>query len=98
MVIVNTAMGISYHGYEKEQCTRYCHDRSCQHSTITKEENVDNYPIIASAEKLYYANIRLLHHNGLGLSYAQANILIYVILIPLFSALLLWGIIRKRNE
>lgn len=91
MVVVNTIMETSHHIYEKEQCTRYCHDKGCQHSNIKKNFG-------AGAEKLYYANIRLLHNNGLGLSYAGANILIYVVLIPLFSAVLLWGIIRKRKE
>lgn len=95
MIIVNTLMGTSHHGYDENECTRYCHDEGCVHY----KERVAENDINKNIEAIYYGNIKLLHNNGMGLSYAEANILIYVILIPLFSSLLLWGVIRKpKNE
>lgn len=85
-------MGVSHHRIDDYQCTRYCHDKGCIHY----ERNIGSNSIFRkTAEKIYSKNIQLLHQNGMGLSYAEANLLIYVVLIPFFSAILLWGIIRK---
>lgn len=93
--MVNTTMGTSHHSLDEKECTRYCHDKGCPHYVERQQGRRTSSSLLIFVEKLYTKNIKLLHNNGMGLSYVEANILIYVILIPFFSAILLWGIIRK---
>lgn len=104
MIIVNSIMGTSHHKFEEKRCTRYCHDKGCIHYVDKNRRNSiqgvnSNYTLRLQnwVEKIYMKNIELLHHNRMGLSYAVANILIYVIIIPFLCALLLWNLIRKNG-
>ncbi|MFT5619048.1 MAG: hypothetical protein ACI85I_002285, partial [Arenicella sp.] len=50
-----------------------------------------------SARKLYFDNIRLLKNNGLGLTYKEMNLLVYVISYPILVLLLFWNVLPKNK-
>jgi hypothetical protein len=95
MVIVNETSGPSSIEYRKDKCTRYCHNNTCPH-TLDKYRN-HSTPFIISLEKIYYENIHWLKNNGIGLSYKEMNLLLYVGLAPLITGLLFWGAMRKQS-
>ncbi|MEO0471599.1 MAG: hypothetical protein AAF206_18360 [Bacteroidota bacterium] len=81
---------------QEAKCSRFCHDRYCPHWKDSTQ-SVKSGSFYDLAQQAYDTNILWLRHNGLGLSYAEMNILVYLILFPILSLLLLWGLIRKRH-
>ena len=71
------------------RCTRACHDKPCTH--FDREQADQNLVW------LYTQNIALLKRNGLGLSYKEANLVVYVGVVPMTFFLLLWGVVRRRS-
>lgn len=90
MVGINECSPSPTHAYDNVDCSRYCHDKGCPHASSFRED----HPQLSS---YYVANIQWLKNNPLGMSYQAINLLIYVILAPLFMLLLFWGLIRKRH-
>ncbi len=83
--------------FNPEKCTRYCHSVNCQHSQGGK--GMKDWSLFAqSMGKLYFSNIRLLKNNGLGLSYQEMNLLIYVIIYPTLVLLLSWNLLPKSRK
>ena len=48
--------------------------------------------------RLYEKNIALLKENKLGLTYKEINLLIYVVVFPILSGVMLWGVLRKSRS
>ena len=86
-IIVNETARKPSDKFEKEYCTRACHNHGCKHIEW------NNKTIL----KMYSANIRWLKHNPLGISYKEMNVLLYVVLVPLLILLLIWNLMRKQN-
>ena len=82
------------HNKIANRCTRYCHDHGCPHSkrhfSFLLSENLSE-----KLRVLYCKNIEILGRIP-GLTYKQANILIYVILFPAFWMALFWIVIGQR--
>lgn len=96
MVIVNSSLPKPSTKQNTQQCTRYCHNHSCLHFNQRFVKVKENIPDAEKLRKLYVGNIQWLHQNGIGLSYQNANLFIYVVLFPCLSLLLIWGLLRKR--
>jgi hypothetical protein len=70
------------------RCSRYCERYGCPHATPT------NSPAYFRLRPLYVATIKGLAAGGKKL-YATANIVIYVVLIPLLLMGLIYGALRN---
>ncbi|MCI5057825.1 MAG: hypothetical protein MRY83_17055 [Flavobacteriales bacterium] len=82
------------HDYDPNQCSRYCHDKGCYHIEKKFSDSTgENWFKLGS--EVYRKNILLLKNNGLGLSYKEINLLIYVLLLPIIAFLLLFNLVRK---
>jgi len=93
MIGINEASATPTHRFNTEACTRYCHDHECRHFTARDQEQV----IPTVLQRLYASNIALLQSQPFGLNYRETNLLVYIIILPFFLILGLWGIIRKGN-
>ncbi len=94
LVAVNEAMGPSHHRYDPARCTRYCHDHGCPH--VQQRYDFKNDTAARFAKQVYDANIRALGRGGV--SYANMNLLVYVVLFPLLVSLLLLGALWPRRR
>ena len=92
MVVVNETSEAPTFSYYSKKCTRYCHNHGCLH--VYTKYDIHSKGYLKAMDSLYKANIQWLKHNGLGLSYAEINLLLYVIVLPLLMLLLLWGAVR----
>lgn len=93
MVYINGYGATPTHGFDPEVCTRYCHDHECRHfMAMNKEQAVP--PVL---HRVYDSNIAWLQSRPFGLGYQEANILLYIIVLPIFLVLGLWGVIHRRN-
>ncbi len=90
MIIVNESSEEPTTTYTKGKCTRACHNNLCKHFIELNDDN-----IVKKNFNIYKKNINWLKNNPFGLSYASMNILVYVILFPLFSSILIWRILKK---
>ncbi len=78
---VNATMGEPPTRFDREQCTRHCHDRGCRHQPVLP-------PSLTSSAGLFGDTVRGLHwlgaRTGLGprRGYGVANLLIFCILWP----------------
>jgi glycine cleavage system regulatory protein len=97
MFLVNASASEPGTEYLANRCSRYCHNHGCPHIEQKIEMHKGQYPILLKLKSIYDGNIALLHNNGMGLSYQQANLLIYVLLSPALMLILLWLAIRKRK-
>lgn len=96
MLVVNESASSATHQYLKERCTRHCHDKGCPHFQENFSTYQEQLPFADDFRQLYRENIQALKENSLGLNYRQINLLIYVVLFPLISLLLVWGAWRKK--
>ena len=92
-ILVNSFSAKPSFEYNKEQCTRYCHNKGCVHF----QNSISNETKGSTIVSLYWANIRWLKNNPLGLSYQQMNLFFYVFVTPLLVIVLLWGLFRKSH-
>ncbi|MCI4671033.1 MAG: hypothetical protein MRZ79_23045 [Bacteroidia bacterium] len=88
---VNASQPKATHQFDPNKCTRFCHDKGCPHF----ERRKNSFPDWAVS--LYQSNISMLKNNVFGLSYREANVLLYVLLVPILSLTLLWGLLRKKK-
>ena len=98
MVIVNVTSSSPTDQYIKERCTRYCHNKGCPHFRKNFSTYQDESPFFRSLHQLYWANIKALKQNGLGLTYQEVNLLLYVVIFPCVTVLLTWGALRKQKS
>jgi hypothetical protein len=92
LFVVNWLAPKPQNSFNPEQCTRYCHNLGCKHS-----QSDEGNQFAKSARKLYFDNIRLLKNNGLGLTYKEMNLLVYVISYPILVLLLFWNVLPKNK-
>ena len=97
VIVVNSTMNKPTDLLLENQCSRYCHNNGCPHVESKLEKHATQYPMLSRLKGIYDMNIALLHQNGMGMSYQQANLFIYVLLLPSLMVLLLWGALRKRK-
>ena len=86
--------GEATHEYSEEQCTRYCHDRDCPHSNATGFLKKNHDGIIES-----------LGSAPGGTTYQAANLLVFVVVIPVIwlslyfmNAFFVWQIRRLKRK
>lgn len=79
-----------------ERCTRYCHDHPCPHFA-ERAVGLNSIPGFNGMRFLYRKNIELLGRVP-GLTYEQANLLIYVVLLPAAWLTLFWVVIAQRRS
>ncbi len=94
MIIINEISSSPSSTYSSKECTRICHNSGCKHF-YEKLKNVDETSLAITNFSLYKKNIKWLKNNPFGLSYAEMNLLVYVILFPLISILLLIRLLKK---
>ncbi|MEM1009929.1 MAG: hypothetical protein AAGJ35_13105 [Myxococcota bacterium] len=90
MVLVNRQAPEPTHQRLETRCSRFCHDRYCPHF---EAKTGKGHRLLRT---LYKKNIALLKANGVGLTYEEANLLVYVVLAPMVLGLLFWLALRKR--
>jgi hypothetical protein len=95
MILVNESREVPVYEYNPSQCTRYCHNVGCIHTSQKYQQ--DSSPSVGKAIEAYRDVINWLGHNGSGLSYKEMNLALFVGFFPVGISLLLWGIIRKRS-
>ena len=95
MAIVNGVHQTPPTGYLEDKCSRYCHNITCKHAI---EKQGTEKPMTKFTLRLYEKNIALLKENKLGLTYKEINLLIYVVVFPILSGVMLWGVLRKSRS
>ncbi|MFD2787391.1 hypothetical protein [Hymenobacter rubripertinctus] len=70
------------------RCTRYCHDHACPHATPATS------PAYFRLRPLYGLTIRALSAGGGGTAYVLANLLVYLVVIPLLLLRLTYAVLR----
>ncbi|MFD2787361.1 hypothetical protein [Hymenobacter rubripertinctus] len=70
------------------RCTRYCHDHACPHTTLATS------PAYYRLRPLYGLTIRALSAGGGGTAYVIANLLVYLVVIPLLLLRLTYAVLR----
>jgi len=93
MVVINTLYNTPTTKYNSKLCTRICHDKGCKHFAL-KLKDKTNTSWAKHSFSYYQKNIEWLKNNPLGLSYAQMNILVYVIIFPLLCLYLLIRLLK----
>lgn len=73
------------------RCTRYCHDHACPHVTPV------NSPAYHRLRPLYEFTIRALASGGSGAAYVMANLLVFVVVIPLLLLRLTYAVLRDAR-
>ena len=96
MWLVNRSSPPPTHHQVTSRCTRYCHDRACPHFA-SQSQILRFAPYFKEMVILYRKNIEILGSLP-GLTYKQANILIYVIAFPVFWISILCIIVRQRMK
>jgi hypothetical protein len=81
----------------KTQCTRACHNTGCIHFNAKLKDNNES-SFVTRHYSTYKKNIIWLKNNPFNLSYVQINLLLYVILFPIISIVLLWRLIKKPSR
>lgn len=74
------------HQYHAERCTRYCHDVQCRHQTI-------DWP--APLRQSYRFAVITLRK---GIGYQANNILLCVLLLPLYYAVMLFLLFKSPKQ
>ena len=70
------------------RCTRFCHDHACPHATPS------NSPAYHRLRPLYELTIRALAAGGGGAAYVLANLLVFLVVIPLLLLRLTYAVLR----
>ena len=70
------------------RCTRYCHDHACPHATPAAS------PAYFRLRPLYGLTIRALSAGGGGTAYVVANLLVFLVGIPLLLLSLTYAVLR----
>lgn len=96
MFVVNYFSSPPTHEKHSYRCTRYCHDHGCLH-VENRYSGLNNCWMLNAAGALYKGNIALLGKIP-GLTYKQANILIYVICFPLLWLFLIMLVLGQRGQ
>lgn len=73
------------------RCTRYCHDHACPHATPA------NSPAYNRLRPLYELTIRVLAAGGSGAAYVLANLLVFLVAIPLLVLRLTYAVLRDAR-
>ncbi|MBC7861382.1 MAG: hypothetical protein IAF38_00325 [Bacteroidia bacterium] len=97
VILVNSFSPQATFSYKKENCTRYCHNNGCPHFE-KKMADVKPGSLKSKAFDFYCWNIEALKNNPLDLSYAEMNILVYVLFFPLSSVFLFRFLVRKKKH
>lgn len=97
VIIVNETSMKPSTAVNEAYCTRICHNRGCLHFN-KKRLNKNNSGFVARHYGSYKRNIDWLKNNPFSLSYVEINLLLYVILFPVVSVLLLWRLIKKSPQ
>ena len=95
MVIINLMAPAPTLQHLDNSCTRYCHNVNCPHFQQNFKQYEHTLPMANTLRTLYSSNIQALKQNGLGMSYKQVNLFIYVFGFPLITIALAWGAFRK---
>ena len=93
MVIINESYNEPTSKQLSQKCTRSCHNNGCKHFTLKLKDKTNNSWAVKNFS-LYRENIKWLKNNPLGLSYAQMNILVYVVAFPLLCLYLLIRLLK----
>lgn len=72
-------------------CTRYCHDHACPHATRA------NSPAYFRLRPLYDGTVRALSAGGGGSAYILANLLVFLVGIPLVLLRLIYAVVRDAR-
>ncbi|WP_157530912.1 hypothetical protein [Hymenobacter norwichensis] len=72
-------------------CTRYCHDHACSHATPA------NSPAYFQLRPLYGYTVRALAAGGGGTTYVLANLLVFLVAIPLLLLRLTYAVLRDAR-
>ncbi|WP_426491243.1 hypothetical protein [Hymenobacter sp. 102] len=73
------------------RCTRYCHDHACPHALPA------NSPAYFRLRPLYGLTIRVLSAGGGGPMYVLANLLVFLVGIPLLLLHLTYAVLRDAR-
>jgi hypothetical protein len=72
-------------------CTRYCHDHACPHATPS------NSPAYFQLRPLYELIVRALSAGGGGTVYMLANLVVFLVGIPLLLLRLTYAVLRDAR-
>ncbi|WP_022826281.1 hypothetical protein [Hymenobacter norwichensis] len=72
-------------------CTRYCHNHACPHATPA------NSPAYFQLRPLYGSIVRALATGGGGTTYILANLLVFLVAIPLLLLRLTYAVLRDAR-
>ena len=85
--------------YQVNQCSRYCYFKGCPHFAQKSTRDASTGILTPNKiQKWYEAHIRFLKNNPFGLSYRDANLLIYVFLFPIINLILIFKILRLKQQ
>jgi len=97
VILINETRETPNTSINKEYCTRTCHNKGCIHfNKLLKNDNQSSFA--TRHFDIYKKNITWLKQNPFKLSYAQINLLLYVIVFPVVSIFLLWRLIRRHPK
>ena len=77
--------------YVAERCTWQCHNVTCYHWKQSYKK--DPSPLKKMHKDVFDWYVTSLHGNPLDLNYGIINILVFLIVYPLFGGILLWNIL-----
>ena len=77
--------------YAPTYCTRYCHDHTCSHATPA------NSPAYFQLRPLYGSTVRALSAGGGGAAYILANLLVFLVTLPLLLLRLTYAVLRDAR-
>lgn len=72
-------------------CTRYCHDHACLHATPA------NSPAYFQLRPLYGLTVKALSAGGGRATYMLANLLVFLVVIPLLLLRLTYAVLRDAR-
>jgi hypothetical protein len=72
-------------------CTRYCHNHACPHATLA------NSPAYFRLRPLYEGTVQTLSAGGKGAPYILANLLVFLVAIPVLLLRLTYAVLRDAR-
>ncbi len=94
VILVNETSATPSFSVNKTQCSRACHNTGCIHFNAKLKDN-SKASFVTKHYNTYKKNITWLKNNPFHLSYVQINLLLYVILFPTVSIVLLWRLFKR---
>ncbi|WP_452602030.1 hypothetical protein [Pontimicrobium sp. MEBiC06410] len=94
VILINETRETPSNSINREYCTRACHNKGCIHfNELLKNDNQSSFA--TRHFDIYKKNIAWLKQNPFKFSYAQMNLLLYVIIFPIVSIFLLWRLTKR---